>query len=94
MSQLVTEIFPAGTKLTRPAGGFVLWVELPGGVDSMQLFDRAMRLGISIAPGPIFSPKGKFSNFIRLNCAMEWSDRVERAVETLGRLVEDEKAAA
>jgi DNA-binding transcriptional MocR family regulator len=87
LSQLVTEFFPPGTKLTRPAGGFVLWVEMPGGVDSMQLFDRATRLGISIAPGPIFSPKGKYTNFIRLNSALEWNDRVERAIETLGRLV-------
>jgi hypothetical protein len=33
--------FPDGTRATRPAGGFVLWVELPTSVDSLKLFDRA-----------------------------------------------------
>jgi DNA-binding transcriptional MocR family regulator len=93
MSRLVTEHFPAGTKLTRPAGGFVLWVELPAGADSMRLYDRALKLGISIAPGPIFSAKSKYANFVRLNCGLEWNDRVERAMETLGRLIEEGASA-
>jgi DNA-binding transcriptional MocR family regulator len=73
--------------MTRPQGGFVLWVELPGRVDSLQLYEHARAAGISLAPGPIFSARqNRYRNFIRLNCA-HWSDAIERAVETLGRLV-------
>ncbi len=86
MSRAVSASFPAGTRLTRPAGGYVLWVELPPAVNSLELFDRALAAGVSIAPGPIFSAKGKFRNFIRLNCGIPWSPEVERAVERLGRL--------
>ncbi|HYE17754.1 MAG TPA: PLP-dependent aminotransferase family protein [Tepidisphaeraceae bacterium] len=86
MSDAVQEYFPAGTKLTRPQGGFVLWVELPAGVDTLALHDRALEHNISIAPGPIFSPSGKYANCLRLNCEAEWSDTLERAIETLGKL--------
>jgi DNA-binding transcriptional MocR family regulator len=87
MSDAVCEFFPEGTRLTRPAGGFVLWVEMDERVDAQALHDRAMADKIAIAPGAIFSPSGKYRNFIRLNCAHPWSDRIERAIERLGEIV-------
>jgi DNA-binding transcriptional MocR family regulator len=85
MGAAVSEHFPEGTKVTRPQGGFVLWIELPKKVDSLALYDRARRAKISIAPGPIFSSQRRYRNFIRLNAA-EWSDRVRDAVAVLGKL--------
>lgn len=87
MSRAVTELFPAGIKLTRPAGGFVLWVELPKKVSALKLHDLALAEKISIAPGPMFSASQGFKNFIRLSCGHPWSPEIERAVGTLGRLV-------
>jgi len=43
--------------------------------------------GISIAPGPIFSAKQKFENFIRINCGNPWSDILENAVRKLGEII-------
>jgi DNA-binding transcriptional MocR family regulator len=82
----ISRYFPEGTKVTRPAGGFVLWVELPKGVDSIELYRKALEEKISVAPGPIFSAKQKYQNFIRLSCGQPWSDRLEQALVTLGRL--------
>ena len=82
----VSEHLPQGTKVTRPAGGFVLWVELPKRVNSLELYDQALEKKIGIAPGPIFSAKQKYQNFIRLSCGQPWSNRFEQAVVTLGRL--------
>lgn len=87
MSEAVAEAFPAGIKLTRPTGGFVLWVELPPGTSALELHRRALAQKISIAPGPMFSATGGFENFIRLNCGHPWSVESERAVGALGRLV-------
>jgi DNA-binding transcriptional MocR family regulator len=87
MIAAVGRYFPSGTKATRPAGGLVLWVELPRGVDSLELFDRALAERISVCPGPMFSARQRYLNFIRLSCGYPWSPRLERAVETLGRLV-------
>jgi len=80
--------FPRGTRVTRPEGGFVLWVEMPEEVDAFRLYEEALRKGISIAPGTIFTTTGdKFSNCIRLNAAF-WSERIEQALETLGGMAE------
>jgi len=82
----VTESFPAGIRLSRPRGGYLLWCELPGAIDAMQLFREARSAGISIAPGPLFSPAGDFRNFVRLNCGYPWNSATERAIGVLGRL--------
>jgi DNA-binding transcriptional MocR family regulator len=86
MLEAVERHFPAGTRVTRPTGGFNLWVELPKGSDSLTLSDLAAKQGISIAPGPLFSAQGRFKNCIRLSCGNPWSSRLEAAVATLGRL--------
>ena len=87
VSRTIGESFPDGTKATRPRGGNLLWVELPAGVDSVELHERALAEGMSIAPGPLFSPRGGYRNFIRLNCAIPWNDRTEGALRRLGGLV-------
>lgn len=87
MSEAVTRLFPAGTRISQPEGGFVLWVELPGEVDSFDLARRALEAGVSIAPGPIFSATQKYRNYLRLSCARVWDDRLERALGLLARMV-------
>lgn len=87
MSAAVARHFPSGTRVSRPAGGFVLWVELPERVDALALHRRALAEGVSISPGPIFSAAGRFKHMIRINYGHPWSPQIERAVATLGRLV-------
>jgi DNA-binding transcriptional MocR family regulator len=87
MIDAVERHFPPTTRLTRPAGGHVLWVQLPDGVDAMDLYEAATAVGIRIAPGPMFSPSHGYRNFIRLNTGFPWSDGTERQLHTLGRLV-------
>jgi DNA-binding transcriptional MocR family regulator len=88
MSQAVMRYFPPGTRVTRPSGGFVLWVQLPENVDSLELYKLALQGGITLTPGYVFSATRQFSNFIRLNAA-EWSYLVERGLERLGEMVEE-----
>jgi DNA-binding transcriptional MocR family regulator len=86
LSQAVTRYFPPETRVTRPTGGFVLWVQLPENVDSLDIYKLALQNNITITPGYLFSPTNQFSNFIRLNAAA-WSYPIERAVEKLGEMV-------
>ena len=86
MSQAVMQAFPEGTRVTRPQGGFVLWIQLPNGVDSLQLYRLSLRAGIAITPGYIFSATDRYRHFIRLNAAF-WGEREERAVQRLGQLI-------
>jgi DNA-binding transcriptional MocR family regulator len=79
--------FPNGYRVTRPEGGYFVWVELPRGADALELHRLALERGISIAPGPIFSPRREFRNCVRLNYGHPWTAEMERAIATLGQLV-------
>jgi DNA-binding transcriptional MocR family regulator len=61
-------------------------VELPKTVNAMQLYQKALDAKISIVPGPVFSAKQRYQNFIRLSCGHPWSVELEQALATLGRL--------
>lgn len=87
MTEAIGSRFPEGTRVTRPQGGFVLWVELPAAVDALDLFEESLSRGISFVPGPLFSAKKGFRNFLRLNAAY-WSDEVAEAIGTLGQLAQ------
>jgi len=86
MSATITASFPAGTCVSRPAGGLVLWVELPSTVDALDLYGRALDAGVSLIPGHLFGPHGGYDHFIRLTCGHVWNDAVRHAVETVGRI--------
>jgi DNA-binding transcriptional MocR family regulator len=86
ISAAIAEYFPPGTRLTRPAGGFILWVELPEGCDSESLFRNAMRNRISLGPGVLFSATDRYRHCIRIGCAEPWSPKVEQAIARLGEL--------
>ena len=63
----------------------MLWVEMPEYVDSFLLYEQARGHGITIAPGPIFSVREKYRNYVRLSAAF-WSNKTEQAVKMLGTL--------
>ena len=89
VSEAIAEHFPAGTRISRPRGGFLLWVEMPPGKCALELHDRALARGVSVAPGPIFSAKQRFTSCIRVSCGYPWSDAIERGVRTLGQIACD-----
>lgn len=84
MMRAVETHFPKGTRFTEPAGGYVLWVQLPENVDSLVLFDLAAMSDIGIAPGPIFSASGGYRNFMRINCSHPWSQSLDSTIQWLG----------
>lgn len=87
--QAVARYFPAGTRITRPAGGLLLWVAMPPKLDALKLYQLALAERIAILPGKIFSPSNRFRNHIRINCGHTWDEKHDRALLRLGRLCED-----
>ncbi len=85
MQEAVTRNFPEGTRVTSPQGGFVLWVQLPEQVDLLDLYRMALRAGITVAPGHIFSTTSKYRNYVRLNAAY-YSPETLPAVQRLGEI--------
>ena len=85
--QAISEHFPEDTRITRPQGGFVLWVEMNKKIDGYKLHKRALKHNIGIAPGQIFSSQGQFQNYFRLSYGLPWSNKVEQGIKTLGELM-------
>lgn len=83
---LVRESFPAGTRISDPAGGFVFWVEVPPPFDALRFHEIALAEGISTAPGPIFSATGGFRNAFRLSVGRRLTDEVTAGIRRLGAI--------
>lgn len=79
--------FPAGYRVARPTGGYFLWIECAASVDSIEVHRLALEAGISIAPGPMFSARRQFRNFMRLNCGHPWTPAMDRAIQRLGEIL-------
>jgi DNA-binding transcriptional MocR family regulator len=85
--QAIIEYFPSDTKISRPHGGFVLWLELNKKINSFKLRSEAIQHKISIVPGRIFSAGCNYSNFIRISFGRPWSEDVDYGLMMLGKLI-------
>ena len=88
-SRIAEGYFPPGTRLRLPPGGLNLWVELPERASAVTLFERALREGIRIAPGTMFSNTDRYDRFVRFGCTLPFTEAVEDAYRTLGTLVRE-----
>ena len=84
MTSVIDKSFPDGTRATRPAGGFVLWLALPDPLNSRAVFEQALKRGICVVPGELFSASGRYTNCLRLSAGHPWHPRIENALRTLG----------
>ncbi len=87
MRMAIADAFPDGTKVSNPAGGFTLWLELPAHINTRTLFGEALEAGICFAPGEVFSATNRYSNCLRLSAGHPWDTRIERAIWKLGDLI-------
>jgi len=78
--------FPAGTRTTRPAGGYVLWIEMPRRVRSLLVYREAIRRGIALIPGEVFSVRGRFRNYMRISCGHPVSPALLGAIAEIGQI--------
>lgn len=88
---LVAQYLPEGTRATVPAGGYLLWVELPEPCSAVQLFEHAFASHISITPGTLFTPSGRHTRHIRLSGCYPLEGHYQGALATLGRLAKRQK---
>lgn len=87
MISQIEACFPKETKISYPQGGFLLWVELPGEVDTSALNNQLQKKGISIAPGTLFSANNKYQNCMRLSFAEQPDERTTAALRTIGEML-------
>jgi DNA-binding transcriptional MocR family regulator len=78
-------------RFAVPAGGLFLWVELPAG-DAQEFAQVALRRGVVIVPGTVFSHEGQCERFVRLPFLAE-PEVLEAGVEGLRAAWDDYRAA-
>lgn len=83
----IAEAFPSGTRVTHPGGGFFMWVELPRGCDTRLIAKAAADRGLSIASGSLFSSRGHYARYLRLNTSFACDDRFAEGLAVLGAVV-------
>ncbi|HEY9100661.1 PLP-dependent aminotransferase family protein [Chitinimonas sp.] len=86
LGEALVQHFPADIRVSRPSGGYFLWVEFPAGFDTLRLHALAAEAGIGIAPGPIFSASHQYRHCLRLNYGSPWSPAFAEGMAKLGQL--------
>ncbi len=90
MLDSLTQLMPAGTTWTHPAGGFYVWVTLPGGLDSKVLLPRAVTARVAFVPGTAFYADGSGRGSLRLSYCYPEPDRIREGVRRLASVLEQE----
>lgn len=83
----IQQHFPTETRLAIPTGGTLLWVQLPPQVDGLEVYQKALDENIAIIPGVVCSNSRQFKNFIQISCGAPFTAKVEKGIETLGKIV-------
>jgi len=71
--------------ISRPEGGFFLWIKLPSGTDKKRLAERAVEARIQYTPGPVFYANGGGEDYIRLAFSYEQPDKCYEGARMLAK---------
>ena len=87
--RVIEECFPTSAKVWKPAGGFLLWVELPPGIEMERVYRNALNEKVAFCPGSAFYPSEEQEiAAMRLNCSRPSEDELVNGLRILGRLME------
>ncbi len=87
VAEAIARHFPVGTRLSLPIGGMLLWVEMPKGRNGLAVFEAALKQGIRVAPGDMFSNTKRYSHFLRISCGQSYTPETASALITLAGIV-------
>ena len=93
MLDAIAEHFPGEATWTHPAGGFYVWVTLPGWIDTRAMLAAAVERRVAYVSGNRLLPDGRGGNQMRLAFCYPPEDRIREGIARLGSLLDDERAA-
>lgn len=87
LMEALSKNFGTAAEFDDPPGGIFLWVKLPDSVDTMKLYQAALKAGISINPGPEWSTdRGYSQSRLRLCFASPTKEEIAQGVAALAEV--------
>jgi 2-aminoadipate transaminase len=86
--RVVEECFPSSAEVWRPAGGFLLWVELPPATDIERVYRTALSEKVAFCPGAgFYTSQEQEVAAMRLNCSRPSEDELVKGLRILGEIM-------
>ena len=89
MVSLLEKYMPEGVKWTYPEGGLFLFLTLPEGIDTIEMYDEALSKGVAYVAGSFFFLDGSHRNTMRLNFSFVAEEKMEPGMKLLGEIVKN-----
>lgn len=87
MLSLLEKYMPKGVCWTHPEGGLFLFLTLPEGMDTVALYEKALKAGVAYVAGSFFYIDGSHRNTLRLNFSFIETSRMEEGIQILASLL-------
>ncbi len=87
IARAIKKYFPEGTNFTMPKGGFMLWIELPSKINSMDIFQEALERKVLTIPGLICSNLSRYKNYLRVSCGSPYTKDLEEGIAIVGEII-------
>ena len=73
---------------TKPEGGLFLWMTVPEGIDTLELFKKAIEEKVAFVPGEVFYPKEyPRHNTMRINFSFPSKEQILEGVSRLSSVI-------
>jgi len=79
----------SGAQISKPEGGFFLWIRLPAGTNQTRLAELAGQARVQYTGGPAFFPNGGGDEFIRLAYSLETPEKCYEGARLIARAILD-----
>lgn len=89
MLKEIDEQFPAGVKHSNPEGGMFIWVEVPGNVNTMDLFNNCVKHNVAFVPGEPFYPDEVIPGTFRMNFSNMQADQIHEGVRRMAAAIDE-----
>lgn len=91
MIRAIEMYFPEETTYTNPEGGLFLWLEFPERLDVTKVFPKAVERCVAYVSGvDFYAAEGRGKNTMRLNFSNATPEQIERGMQSLGQLLNEE----
>lgn len=87
MLSLLEKYMPKGVSWTHPEGGLFLFLTLPEDIDTVVLYEKALKAGVAYVAGSFFYVDGSHRNTLRLNFSFIETSRMEEGIQILASLL-------